>query len=1014
MTSTMTNYTEELSIYSSSELLLRHRLKLVENLWESVLTNECGQELVDLLDKLKSACSPEGQTNETDNISVSKWIEQLELDDAIKAARAFALYFQLINIVEQHYEQRTQKLIRRTTTEDQVNAIQKPESHNHQSTVLNPKEELQSYFNPKSNPASGGTFHWLFPYLQKLNMPPPKIQQLLDQLDINLVFTAHPTEIVRHTIRKKQRRIAYFLEKLDSAEESFRAMGLTNSWEAENYRECLTEEVRLWWRTDELHQFKPTVLDEVDYALHYFQEVLFNTLPELSTRLKQALHNTFPKLKPPSHKFCYFGSWVGGDRDGNPFVTPEVTWSTACYQRNLIIEKYLSTMEQLNDILSLSLHWCNVLPELLDSLERDRIGMPELYDKLYVRYRQEPYRLKLAYIEQKLKNTQKRNQALSNPETRKSIKLAKKEDNLYPSSDDLLEDLNLIKFNLENTGLKCKELNHLISQVEIFGFHLTPLDFRQDSSRHSDALNEIAEYLGVLVKPYKELSETEKTTWLVQELKTRRPLIPSEIPFSEATAETVETFRVLRDLQLEFGLDICHTYIISMTNYVSDVLEVLLLAKEAGLYDPILGVTSISIVPLFETVEDLKRAPMVMSELFELPLYRACLEGGYKNVSKSASNLVLPDLNPKNLQEIMLGYSDSNKDSGFLSSNWEIHKAQKTLARIGDKYKLNLKIFHGRGGSVGRGGGPAYAAILAQPTSTIDGRIKITEQGEVLASKYSLPELALYNLETISTAVIQASLLGSGFDDIEPWNEIMEEIATSSRKAYRQLIYEQPDFIDFFLSVTPIEEISKLQISSRPARRSSGKKDISSLRAIPWVFSWTQSRFLLPAWYGVGTALQDFLNQEPEENLKLLRYFYLKWPFFKMVISKAEMTLSKVDLQMASHYVDELSKEEDKERFQKVFNQIAKEYYLSRDIVLQINEQERLLDNDIELQRSVQLRNGTIVPLGFLQVSLLKRLRQYANQDKAGLIHFRYSKDELLRGALLTINGIAAGMRNTG
>jgi phosphoenolpyruvate carboxylase len=1011
---TTTNYTEELSIYSSSELLLRHRLKLVENLWESVLTDECGQELVDLLEKLKSACSPEGQTDEIQNISVSKWIEQLELDDAIKAVRAFALYFQLINIVEQHYEQRTQKLIRRTTTEDQVNAIQKPESHNHQSTILNTKEESQSYFNPKSNPASGGTFHWLFPYLQKLNMPPPKIQQLLNQLDINLVFTAHPTEIVRHTIRKKQRRISNFLEKLDAAEESFRAMGLTNSWEAENYRECLMEEVRLWWRTDELHQFKPTVLDEVDYALHYFQEVLFQTLPDLSTRLKQALHNTFPQLKSPTHKFCYFGSWVGSDRDGNPFVTPEVTWSTACYQRNLVIDKYLESMGQLNDILSLSLHWCNIMPELLDSLERDRIGMPELYDKLYVRYRQEPYRLKLAYIEQRLKNTQARNKALSNPETRKSIKLAEKEDSLYPSKFELLEDLNLIKFNLENTGLKCKELDHLISQVEIFGFHLTPLDFRQDSSRHSDALKEIAEYLGVLDKPYDELSETEKTAWLVQELKTRRPLIPNEIPFCDATAETIETFRILRALQTEFGLDICHTYIISMTNYVSDVLEVLLLAKEAGLYDPILGVTSIRIVPLFETVEDLKRAPMVMSELFELPLYKACLGGGYENVSKSASNLMLPDLNPKNLQEIMLGYSDSNKDSGFLSSNWEIHKAQKTLARIGDKYGLNIKIFHGRGGSVGRGGGPAYAAILAQPTSTIDGRIKITEQGEVLASKYSLPELALYNLETISTAVIQASLLGSGFDDIEPWKDIMEEIATSSRQAYRNLIYEQPDFIDFFLSVTPIEEISKLQISSRPARRSSGKKDISSLRAIPWVFSWTQSRFLLPAWYGVGTALQEFLNQEPVENLKLLRYFYLKWPFFKMVISKAEMTLSKVDLQMASHYVDELAKPEDKERFQTVFNQIAREYYLSRDIVLQINEQERLLDNDPELQRSVQLRNGTIVPLGFLQVSLLKRLRQYASQDKAGLIHFRYSKEELLRGALLTINGIAAGMRNTG
>jgi phosphoenolpyruvate carboxylase len=400
-------------------------------------------------------------------------------------------------------------------------------------------------------------------------------------------------------------------------------------------------------------------------------------------------------------------------------------------------------------------------------------------------------------------------------------------------------------------------------------------------------------------------------------------------------------------------------------------------------------------------------------------LYRAALAGGYDQLQpatngKGSTSSPLPPLQPTNLQEIMVGYSDSNKDSGFLSSNWEIHKAQKALVKIADKYGLDLKIFHGRGGSVGRGGGPAYAAIMAQPASTVNGRIKITEQGEVLASKYSLPDLALYHLETMSTAVIQASLLGSGFDDIQPWNEIMEELAIASRKAYRQLIYEQPDFLDFFMSITPIEEISKLQISSRPARRKKGKKDLSTLRAIPWVFSWTQSRFLLPAWYGVGTALQDFLNQEEEENLKLLRYFYLKWPFFKMVISKVEMTLSKVDLQMASHYVHELAKSEDRERFDQVFNQIAQEYYLTRHLVLKINGQERLLDNDPDLQRSVQLRNGTIVPLGFLQVSLLKRLRQYSNQDKAGLIHFRYSKEELLRGALLTINGIAAGMRNTG
>ena len=1015
MSTVLQSTAPEVNIFSTSDLFLRHRLRLVEDLWEAVLCSECGEDLVNLLKQLRSMCSPEGQATELPQSSVPKLIEKLELDAAIRAARAFALYFQLINIVEQHYEQRDQQLMRRVMLQEE----RLHKSGNGTSGFPSPRVNLlEKSFSENDSSQRAGTFHWLFPHLKRLNMPPQKIQSLLEQLDIRLVFTAHPTEIVRHTIRKKQRRISHILQKIDRAEESFRALGLATSWEAEAAQEQLAEEIRLWWRTDELHQFKPTVLDEVDYTLHYFQEVLFETIPHLSSRLKQALNLAFPSLRPPRNHFCRFGSWVGADRDGNPSVTPQVTWETACYQRNMVLEKYLHSIDQLTGLLSLSLHWSNVLPELLDSLEQDQQQMPEVYEKLAIRYRQEPYRLKLAYIQKRLENTRDRNRRLANPQERQMV-AKMSPNNTYCSGEDFLAELQLIGRTLTQTGLSCRDLDNLICQVEIYGFNLTQLDFRQESTRHSDAVEEIAEYLQVLPKPYSQLSEDEKTAWLVEELKTRRPLIPPETPFSEKTCETIETFRLLRQLQQEFGLEIGQTYIISMSNHVSDVLEVLLLAQEAGLYDPATSSGTVRIVPLFETVDDLKRAPSVMRELFELPLYRAYLAGGYEHLeglqADSEDNLQpATPIQPANLQEIMLGYSDSNKDSGFLSSNWEIHKAQKALQKVAQEYEIMLRIFHGRGGSVGRGGGPAYEAILAQPTSTINGRIKITEQGEVLASKYSLPELALYNLEAISTAVIQASLLGSGFDDIEPWNEIMEELAARSRVAYRSLIYEQPDFIDFFLSITPIQEISQLQISSRPARRKNGKKDLSSLRAIPWVFSWTQSRFLLPAWYGVGTALQEFLDQEPEENLKLLRYFYFKWPFFKMAISKVEMTLSKVDLQMASHYVGELSLPEDKERFERLFEQIATEYYLTRKIVLSINGQKRLLDSDPDLQRSVQLRNGTIVPLGFLQVSLLKRLRQYTNQEKSGLVHFRYSKEELLRGALLTINGIAAGMRNTG
>jgi phosphoenolpyruvate carboxylase len=1002
--------------------ILGHRLKHIEELWETVLLKECGQELIDMLRELRSLSSPEGSAKESPELHPR--IEKLELNEAIRATRAFALYFQLINIVEQLYEQREQRILLHQNdsprTEKSVDRFMAEQLPLEEALLLStgesaPEEACQkSLFNQGSPGAKmlekswqeanstrrdRGTFHWLFPYLQNVNVPSQWVQNLLDRLDIKLVFTAHPTEIVRHTIRDKQRQIAYLLQEFYQAEEMSQTSGLTSDWEVEQLQAQLMEEIRLWWRTDELHQVQPQVLDEVDYTLRYFDEVLFEAIPQLHQRLKRSLKSAFPELDPPVNNFCKFGSWVGADRDGNPSVTPKVTWQTACYQRDLVLRKYINSVNALKNKLSLSYYWNDTLQELIDSLKSDSAKMPEVYQKASLRYRQEPYRLKLCYILARLENTRERNSRLAEGENIQLHELKEEEiGKYYQTATDFLEELRLIERNLVETGLNCTDLTNLICQAEIYRFTVAQLDLRQESSRHSNAIDEITEYLQIFHKPYNELSENEKVIWLATELQTKRPLIPTELPFSTTTQETVETFRTLRQLQKEFGTPICQTYIISMSHDVSDILEVMLLAKEAGLYDPRSGYSSLQVVPLFETVEDLKHAPEVMEALFELPFYRAALAGGYQPTPSSTANL----------QEVMLGYSDSNKDSGFLSSNWEIHKAQKALQKIAQKHGVILKIFHGRGGSVGRGGGPAYEAILAQPSGSIHGKIKITEQGEVLASKYSLPELALYNLETVTAAVIQSSLLGTSYDEIDPWNEIMEELADRARRHYRELIYEQPDFLDFFHQVTPIEEISQLQISSRPARRG-GKKDLGSLRAIPWVFSWTQSRFLVPSWYGVGTALQEFLDEKPEEHLKLLRCFYCQWPFFKMVISKVEMTLSKVDLQIAHHYVRQLSQPEDRDRFESLYEQIAQEYNLVRDLVLTITGHRHLLDGDPELQRSVQLRNGSIVPLGFLQVSLLKRLRQPSHPFGS-----KPSKGELLRGALLTINGIAAGMRNTG
>ncbi len=1007
---------------ATHDWLLRHRLKSVEETWAAVLEDECGPNLVALLTRLRQLCAPDGQANAADASPVLQLIEELELSDAIKMARAFALYFQLINIVEQHYEQRGQQQQYRAAYEEAEIAagrsMETGQSHGSSTNGFNGQTTADKTADETDRSTDSlrdiGTFYWLFPTLKRLNVPPKMIQRLLDQLDVRLVFTAHPTEIVRHTIRDKQRRISEILRQLDREEEGARSLSLVSSWEVRALQKQLVEEIRLWWRTDELHQFKPSVLDEVEFTLHYFDVVLFDTLPQLYQRICRALEGTFPTLKPPKHGFCRFGSWVGSDRDGNPSVTPQVTWKTANYQRNMVLGKYIASVQNLTERLSLSLHWSEILSELLESLEKDQTQMPEIYEELAIRYRQEPYRLKLAYIEQRLLNTLERSKKLYNgdylQERETNLDSQLSSGRLYRSGEDFLYELKLIQANLQETNMVCKQLEELIAQVEIYGFNLAQLDIRQESTRHSDTITEITDYLGLLDQPYNDLSEADKTAWLIGELSTRRPLIPGELPFSEKASETIATFRMVRKLHQEFGPGICQSYIISMSHTASDLLEVALLAKEAGLFDPSTGIGAIKIVPLFETVEDLRRAPKVMKQLWELPLYRAMLQGGYKAMDAAK---VKPEEAETALQEVMLGYSDSNKDSGFLSSNWEIHKAQQALQKLAENYSVALRIFHGRGGSVGRGGGPAYEAILAQPGRSVDGRIKITEQGEVLASKYNLPDLALYNLETVTTAVIQGSVLGSSFDGIESWNEIMEELAVRSRQHYRALIYEQPDLVEFFHQVTPIQEISQLQISSRPARRG-GKKNLDGLRAIPWVFSWTQTRFLLPSWYGVGTALKEFIDAEPTEHVKQLRYFYAKWPFFKMVISKVEMTLAKVDLQIAQHYVSQLSSDEKREDFQKMFDQIAAEFYLTREVVLTITDHTNLLDGDPSLQKSVQLRNGTIVPLSFLQVALLKRLREYGNDAVTGRVRSRYSKGELLRGALLTINGVAAGMRNTG
>ncbi len=971
--------------------LLQDRLELVEDLWETVVRSECPLEQADRLLRLKklsnsSIVERKEHTNQINEIVIL--IGEMDLAEAISAARAFSLYFQLVNILEQRIEE-----------DSYLKSID-------QGKVDDDEKDIDPFAPPLASQSAPATFSELFERLRRLNVPPGQLEELLREMDIRLVFTAHPTEIVRHTVRHKQTRVASLLQQLQSDL-------VISSSERDNLRLQLEEEIRLWWRTDELHQFKPTVLDEVDYALHYFQQVLFDAMPQLRRRICTALSDSYPDVDFPQEAFCTFGSWVGSDRDGNPSVTPEITWRTACYQRYLMLQRYINSVQELRDQLSISMQWSQVSSQLLESLEMDRVQFPEIYEERAARYRLEPYRLKLSYTLERLKLTQQRNQELSEAGWQTSHELTNTlnesdtstEDLHYCSIDEFKTDLELIRNSLVATSLSCEHLDTLLTQVHIFGFSLASLDIRQESIRHSDAIDELTKHLN-LEKTYIDMNEEEKVTWLMDELQTYRPLIPSGVHWSKSTEETFFVFRMLDRLQKEFGSRICRSYVISMSHTVSDLLEVLLLAKEFGLVNVSTGSSDLLVVPLFETVEDLQRAPAVMEELFNSDFYL--------NLLSKVGDKHQP------LQELMLGYSDSNKDSGFLSSNWEIHQAQIALQNLASSHGIALRLFHGRGGSVGRGGGPAYQAILAQPSGTLKGRIKITEQGEVLASKYSLPELALYNLETVTTAVLQNSLVVNQLEATPSWNELMTRLAMRSRQHYRALVHDNPDLVAFFQEVTPIEEISKLQISSRPARRKSGAKDLSSLRAIPWVFGWTQSRFLLPSWFGVGTALEEELLREPDQ-IDLLRMLNQRWPFFRMLISKVEMTLSKVDLEVAHHYMTSLGSNENREAFNSIFEIISNEYKLTKRLVLRITGKPNLLSADPALHLSVNLRNRTIVPLGFLQVALLRRLRDQDRQPPMsetllteGDIGRTYSRSELLRGALLTINGIAAGMRNTG
>ncbi len=970
------------------DLPLRNDIRRLGDLLGETLKRLGGKNLFENEERVRALCK-ELRASEAPAVErqLKRLLHGLSLTDAIGVIRAFSVYFQLANIAEQHHRIRRKRYY-----------------------------ELHTPDQPQR-----GSLADTLRQLARQRVRPQDLQNVLDRLEIVPVMTAHPTEAARRTLLEKHRRLADLLATLDNEHLAER--------QRRELHTQLAAEVEAVWQTDEVRHTQPTVLDEVNNTLYYFDATLFEAIPSLLEELERGLAQHFPGVTLNAERMpLRFGSWVGGDRDGNPNVTPETTWETLLLQQRLALRKYLASVAALSRRLSESSRFTTASPALLASLADDAARLPELAERVRRRNAEEPYRQKLSYVYRRLEQTLTRNEALADALHVTSasdgeaalisirpglpiierLKLTPEHTHVYRTGQELYEDLRLVRDSLRanQSAYAALGTERLLRQVATFDLHLAALDLRQHSERHSAALNEITTRLG-LARAYADMNEATRAEWLTQELQTPRPLVGSDDHYSAATTETLNVFRVMRRALDEISPGCLRTYIVSMTRTVSDLLAVLVLAKQAGLVEcgrrnaecgiegesvttqsQISNLKSqirLAVSPLFETIEDLRNAPGVLARLCEHPVYRDLLTA------------------QGNLQEVMIGYSDSSKDGGILTSSWELYKAQERLWEVARAHGIELRLFHGRGGTVGRGGGPSHEAILAQPPGTVASRIKITEQGEVISSKYSLPEIAQRSLELNTSAVIAASLPHSskGTRKLAEWQAVMEQLSQTAFAAYRRVVRETPGFYEYFTQSTPVEELQHLRIGSRPAKRKSDSQSIDDLRAIPWVFGWTQSRHLLPGWLAVGTALESFIQADAARHLELLRAMYCDWPFFHSTLSNIEMTLAKADFPIARQYA---ARTPDRSLGRRLFKLLAAEYQRTCRVVLQITGEKQLLDNAPVLRRSIAVRNPYVDPMSYLQVELLARQRagNAAEQDK------------LLYAILLTINGIAAGMRNTG
>jgi phosphoenolpyruvate carboxylase len=780
---------------------------------------------------------------------------------------------------------------------------------------------------------------------------PDEVNAVLARLELRPVFTAHPTEASRQSVLAILRRVAVALDE-----------GVDD--------DRLGAYVDQLWQTDELRPDKPTVADEARAVGWYMEQLGRGAVPDLLGELDREVRAAGFTL-PEDARPLVLGCWVGGDRDGNPNVTPAVTREVLELYTDRALRIHESLLEQLLSELSISTRVVGVSEELRASLAHDRRLLPDVYAKRNRLNAHEPYRLKLSFIQARLANT--RTRIASGSRHRPGVD--------YLGPHGYVDDLAVMDRSLRgHLGGRIADgaLARALRTARALGLHLAELDIREHAGKHHAALAAVYEALGV---PYSEMTRAQRTELLAAELENGRPLIRRHYGLPEGARDVLGVFDLLHDVQHEFGREVAQTYIVSMCQGVDDLLAVAVLAREAFMVelcrDPR---SSLDLVPLFETVEELAQAGALLDELLSVPAYRQQVR------------------NRGDLQEVMLGYSDSNKGAGITTSQWEIHRAQRQLRDIGAKHGVRLRLFHGRGGSVGRGGGPAAEAVLSAPFGTVDATMKLTEQGEVVSDKYSLPALAHDNLEILLAAVLEATLehQSSRIDGatLDRWDAAMNVVSDAARTAYRALV-GHPGLPRFFSSATPVDELGELNVGSRPSRRPGrDAPTLDDLRAIPWVFGWTQTRMVVPGWFGLGSGLRA----AREAGLSAQLDEMAEWAFFTNLLGNVEMTLAKTDLRIAGHYVSELVDPE----LHPLFDVIVAEHALTTAEVLRLTGSERLLEHHPVLRTTLDVRGAYLEPLHHLQVELLA-------QRRGGV-----ADPDLHRALLLTINGIAAGLRNTG